>query len=413
MRKFRPLSLIFVWALASPAGAQTPAGSGLRTWTSNDGKKIDAIFVSKEGENVRLRLVNGQVAMVPLSRLSSGDAGYVAGLAGAPPAATKSPDMAPGAAKEWPRSVDIGATPDPETVKEDPESKEFIYRSGRYEFHCDSKLAASVVREFSRVFESTYLLNCALPLDLKPSPEQQGAEFFIARLYTSRDDYIANGGIEGSAGIYQSGKRALAVPLESLGVKIQGSRVLLEKGSDDDNMTLIHEITHQMMNHWLPKLPTWYIEGSAEAVEMLEYDRGKFNLASRKARLGEYVRRRGNGGKSFTMLDPGELFEIDSRTWAGALSSLRGQATQNYCSAGLMTYYFYYLDGNGDGANIISYLRGLENAGREAEPASFEKHLLRGRSIDDLKDDLIKGFRGEGVDLSFERPGKNSPPPRG
>ena len=42
---------------------------------------------------------------------------------------------------------------------------------------------------------------------------------------------------------------------------------------------LIHEITHQMMNHWLNKLPTWYIEGSAEHVSMLEYkSNGRFSL---------------------------------------------------------------------------------------------------------------------------------------
>lgn len=405
--KARLLSLIF--ALMATFGliiAQTPSASVARTWTSNDGKKIEATFVAKEGENVSLRLANGKIATVPLSRLSPADADYVAGLAAAPADGAAKP---PAAGKEWPRSVDIGATPDPVTVKEDADAKEFVYRSGHYEFHCDSKLTSTVVREFSRIFEATYLLNCSLPLDLKPAPEDDGQEYFIARLYTTREDYLANGGLEGSGGVYQRGKKALAVPLGSLGVKIQGSRVLLENsGSDDDNKTLIHEITHQMMNHWLSKLRTWYVEGSAEAVEMIEYDRGKFNLASRKSRLEEYVDRGGGDGKNFTMLDPGELFEIDSRTWAGALASIRGQATQNYHSAGLMTYYFYYLDGNGDGANLIAYLRELENADRSAETAAFEKHLLRGRSLDQLKEDLVKGFRGEGINLSFDEPGKNT-----
>lgn len=390
-----------------PAQNALPPAPAKRTWTSNDGRKIEAVLEGTEGESVRLRLANGAVAVVPLSRLSAEDAEFVRGL-GAPASAGGGASGAPAASKEWPRSIDIGATPDPETVTEDAEKKEFVYRSGHYEFHCDSKLTSTVVREFSRIFEATYLLNCSLPLDLKPKPEDEGQEYFIARLYTTREDYLANGGIEGSGGVYQRGKKCLAVPLASLGVKIQGSRVLLENsGSDDDNKTLIHEITHQMMNHWLSKLRTWYVEGSAEAVEMIEYDRGKFNLASRKSRLEEYVDRGGGDGKNFTMLDPGELFEIDGRTWAGALTSIRGQATQNYHSAGLMTYYFYYLDGGGDGANLIAYLRELEEADRSAETAAFEKHLLRGRSNDQLKEDLVKAFRGEGISLSFDEPGKN------
>ena len=404
--KSRLLPLALVWlGLPSPLPAQLASNNAptTRTWTSNDGKKIEATFEAAEGENVRLRLANGTVATVPLSRLSPEDGEYVLSLN--KPAA---PGGAPAASSEWPRSVDIGATPDPETVKEDSEKKEFIYRSGHYEFRCDSKLTSTVVREFSRIFEATYLLNCSLPLDLKPKPEEEGQEHFIARLYTTREDYIANGGIEGSGGVYQRGKKSLAVPLESLGVKIQGSRVLLENsGNDDDNKTLIHEITHQMMNHWLSKFNTWYVEGSAEAVEMIEYDRGKFNLASRKARLGQYVDRGGDDGKNFTMLDPAELFGIEGGTWAAALTSLRGQSTQNYHSAGLMTYYFYYLDGEGDGANIIAYLRDMENADRAAEPAAFEKHLLRGRTTDQLKEDLAKAFRSEGIALTFDLPGKN------
>lgn len=381
------------------------ASSAPRTWTSTDGRQIVATFLSMEEDGVRLRLANGTVATVPVSRLSEADAAHLKSLAATAP----SPGgEAIAAGKEWPRFVDIGATPDAVVVTEDSANKEFVYRSGVYEFHCDSKLTSTVVREFARIFEATYRLNCLIPLDLKPRPEEEGQEYFIARLYTTREDYLANGGIEGSGGVYQRGKKCLAVPLASLGVKIQGSRVLLENsGNDDDNKTLIHEITHQMMNHWLSKLRTWYVEGSAEAVEMIEYSRGKFNLASRKSRLSEYVDRGGGDGKSFRMLDPGELFEIDSRTWSAALASIRGQATQNYHSAGLMAYYFHYLDGNGDGANIIAYLRELEGADRSAEPAAFEKHLLRGRSNDQMKEDLAKAFRREGIALTFEDPGKN------
>jgi hypothetical protein len=186
-----------------------------------------------------------------------------------------------------------------------------------------------------------------------------------------------------------------------------GSRVSLEKTSDHDNATLIHEITHQMMNHWLSKLRTWYIEGSADAVAMLEYQRGRFSLIQTKQQLQEYLRRRGSDGKNFTMLDPEELFGIDGASWAAALTSGRGQASQNYASAAVMTFFFYYLDGAGDAAHLIAYLRDLENARRDAEPEAFKKHLLRERSIEQLKEEMRKAFRKEGIALSFAPAGKN------
>lgn len=376
--------------------AQQPTAAP-RTWTSIDGNKVEAILLAVEGGSVKIKIATGAVFTIPISRLSAADQAFVQEI----------PSSAAPAEKTWPRSVVLDEPPQPKIILEDAEKRQFIYRSEHYEFRCDSKLGANVVREFSRIFEATYTLNCKLPLDFKPKPEP-GQTLFVARLYTNKEDYFANGGVTGSAGVYQRGEKALSVPLSSLGVKMVGSRVSLERTSDDDNTTLIHEITHQMMNHWLGKLRTWYVEGSAEAVEMLEYERGRFSLIGLKGRLQNYLRRMGSDGKNFVMLDPEELFSLNGPTWSAALTSIRGQATQNYASACLMTYYFYFLDGNGDSAGMIAYLRELENANRAAEETAFKKHLLRERSIETLKEDVKKAFRKEGVDLTFAPVGKNT-----
>ena len=49
-------------------------------------------------------------------------------------------------------------------------------------------------------------------------------------------------------------QKCILVPLSSLGLKSFHDRVQLDRGGDAQR-TLIHEITHQMMNAWLPKLP--------------------------------------------------------------------------------------------------------------------------------------------------------------
>ncbi|MBL9180108.1 MAG: hypothetical protein JNM65_18745 [Verrucomicrobiaceae bacterium] len=397
--------------LASGAIAQTTPS--LRTWTSTDGRKIEAAFVALEGDAVKIRMANGSTFAVPLARLSPEDQTYAKGQTSAPataPAGTAATSPGtPAASKTWPRTLSLPDRPEVTVVKEDAGANEYVYRSPHYEFQCDSKLGANVVREFGRIFESTWMLNCMLPLDLKPQPEKL-REIFLARLFTNKEDYMKEGGIEGSAGIYMSGKKALMVPLQSLGVKMVGSRVSLENNSDEEMGTLIHEITHQMMNHWLGRLPTWYIEGAAEYVRMLEYKRnGGFSLIGLNRLVQGFARGRNyaGGGKSFTMIDLEELMTIDGRRWAEALGK-GGSANENYGSAGLLTYYFYHLDGNGDAANIIAFLRQVENAKtNEEEQAAMKAHLLRERTYAQLADDVKKALRKEGIDIAFFPPGKN------
>lgn len=392
---------LFVLLAATSALAQ----SALRTWTSTDGRKIEAAFISATADAVKVRMANGSTFDVPLARLSAEDQAFIKTQASA---ATGEKTSA--ALKEWPRTISLADKPEVVVVREDEEKREFVYRSPHYEFVCDSKLGSNVVREFGRMFEATYELNCQLPLDLKPKPERL-REIFQARLFTTKADYMDAGAIEGSAGVYMSGKKALMVPLSSLGVRLVGTRVTLEQNPNaQDNGTLIHEITHQMMNHWLPVLPTWFIEGSAEYVEMLEYNsNGKFSLIGLNRQVKAYAENMGRGNKTFMMIDLEELMTIDGRRWAEALGK-DGMALENYGSAGLMTYFFYHLDGKGDAANMIAFLREVENVKNDAESeAAVKKHLLRERSYEQLADEVKKAFRKEGVTIEFFPPGKNGP----
>lgn len=399
------LSFASLLSLSASAQAQAPT---TRSWTSTDGRKIEAAFVAVEGDGVKIRMANGSTFTVPLARLSGEDQKYVKELGAATPAAATPTAGQPAAMATWPRSMALPDKPEVIVVKEDAAKNEYVYRSPHYEFQCDSRLGTNVVREFGRIFESTWLLNCLLPLDLKPQPEKL-REIFLARLFTNKSDYMEEGGVPGSAGVYMTAKKALMVPLSSLGVKMVGSRVSLENNSDDDNATLIHEITHQMMNHWLGKLPTWYIEGSAEYVEMLDYKRnGGFSLIGLERQMKTYAQRMSQGGgKTFIMVDLEEIMTIDGARWAAALGP-GGSATANYGTSGLLAYYFYHLDGQGDAANMIAFLRQVWNAqNNEQEAVAVKAHLLRERSYAQLAEDVKRAFRKEGIDIEYFPPGKN------
>jgi mono/diheme cytochrome c family protein len=56
-------------AAATPTA---PAAGGVQSWTSNDGKVIQATFMGLQGEGVLLKLAsNGETFIVPLTRLSA------------------------------------------------------------------------------------------------------------------------------------------------------------------------------------------------------------------------------------------------------------------------------------------------------------------------------------------------------
>lgn len=62
LSRFLPALLVLVFV-------SHPVSSSARTWTSTDGKKLEAIFEKLDGEMIQLRLKNGQSVKFPISRL--------------------------------------------------------------------------------------------------------------------------------------------------------------------------------------------------------------------------------------------------------------------------------------------------------------------------------------------------------
>lgn len=402
------LALTLVSTPLLSAQTAAPTTPLYRTWTNQKAQTIEAAIEGLAAGKIKLRLRNGATAEVALDTLSATDQQWVADWqtkqAASPATAPSTPPPAtaegevnyqgPPAEKEWPRSVALDEKGAATVIEEDPVQRVFRYESEHYEFICDSRLGVAAVREFSKVFEATWLANCLLPLDIKPRPERLRTKF-LARIFTSKEDYMAEGGVEGSAGVYMSGKKALMLPLRSLGVKMVGSRVSIDYGSEDYG-TLIHEITHQMMNHWLRLLPTWYTEGAAEYVELAEYNNGKFSFGQQHNRLKEHLLRY---GPEFDMVPIEKLMTIEGAEWREALGS---RNSTNYPSALALTYFFYHLDGDGKGTHLINYLRELESLERPTDEAieqSVATHLMRERSYAEISEEVRKGLRKVGVKI--------------
>ena len=165
-----PISLLLLVAVLIWGAGRLPAGS--RLWTSTDGRFIGAELVDVlNGEAVLA--VSGQAAPVRVSfaRLGGTDQDYirtwkkpkaVPGTGAAEKSAgdiTQLPEVELDAAgfpigknstvkrdpNGWPEVVALKERPSFAVVKEDKETKEFIYRSDHFEFLSTQRLSGEIV----------------------------------------------------------------------------------------------------------------------------------------------------------------------------------------------------------------------------------------------------------------------------
>lgn len=339
----RILNTLTIAAILVASGLPQLSG---RTWTSNTGTKLEAELLGFDGREVRLKLSSGSEARVPVSRLSPADQEFLRNTPSAAQARAVEPAW-PGVIKVAERSLEIALT------KENPSQREFIYQSEAFEFSSQAKLAGSVMKEVARTFESTRQLIDAMPWSLVCKPPE-GAQRFIAKLYETRADYVNDGGPELSGGVYNSGDKIFRVPFPSLGLVQRGKTYFKDDGYDSG--TLVHEITHQLMDEYLPFLPVWVIEGTAEYVEMLPFRAGTFRADDHRAAMKRDVDqwlKNEDWEPSIDELDA--MLKMTRASWNEACANASSMRRM-YHRALLMVYYFSHLDGDGKGSGFIAFM---------------------------------------------------------
>ena len=289
-----------------------------------------------------------------------------------------------------------------EVVEDSASGGAYVYRSVHYEFRSDIPSGPNVVREFSEAFEATDMVVSRLPLDNRPHPEPT-RKLFVAQLFRNNEKKMKAGGMAGSAGCYKRAESLILVPLDSLGIKVlPGGRTILERGGDS-NGTLIHEITHQLMNQWLPRLPIWLTEGAAEYMVVPEHMHGRFNFGQIQNHLSFYFKQRIRG-REIGMLSPSELLMIDAKLWSASLANESEGARQNYHSALLLTFYFFHMDGGPRKTSPIeSYLRAVEKG--MPHLVACQKYLVRDRSPEKLDDEVQTTLKSLGLFVALHSRG--------
>ncbi len=379
---------VFVAAFSLCAFAQQPApAQAMRVWTSANGQKFQAKLVGIEGENVTLLLANGQTSKFALNLLSAADQAAIRGAAAAPsvpampntapaanggkpaapPSATNGKPGAPSTAKTrtWPATVEVPPNSIEITIGEqDAAKRRYVYKSQSFEFVSQDKLAGSVMKEVARTFEATRSLVSALPWGIAPKPPAD-LGFYQAKLFVTREDYFADGGPQNSGGVYFSNDRIFRIPFPSLGLQLQGKTWF--KKADYHGDTLVHEVTHQMMHDFLPFLPKWIIEGTAEYTESLPYNAGRFLAGSHARGLKEYVAKASSHRTLTSEFRPfGEHISMKRDNWESLSANSHSQHLL-YFQSYVLVYFFCHLDGDGKGTRWMKYLDAIGEARDEWE----------------------------------------------
>lgn len=405
---FPGILAIFLIFITSLACAET------RNWTSVDGRVIEATILELNGEIVRLRTSRGEFEL-SLDKLSTADQLFAKDWANKMAAAKPSEEKGKPQAMtlgnfnnlklgEWPQYVVAELSLDQIEIvesKDDDGKEQFLYRTPHFEFHSPDRLSTSVVREFARIFEATYAFVDQMPIGLAPGASENG--FYKTKLYMSKDDYYSDGGMPGSGGMFTWRRRGqemsgmIKVPLSNLGVEYTGTRFIVDHKKR--STTLTHEIVHQVMMRWLASaMPVWLSEGLAEVVSSQDYNNGRFKLNSMNRSVAEEVTR--GRGRDYTMLNLERLMTITHGEWSSDLASGRGG--RNYDSANILAYYFLRLDGEGNGAHLVEFLKEITSGNRGDDgKLAREKHLLRERSYEQLEKDLADAWRSEGLKIEF------------
>lgn len=359
----------FFLIAALESQAQLPQPNPVRDWTLQEGNAVPATLESFDGKAVVLRLPNGQRKSLLVETLGEADKTYVAEWQDRQPVV-------------MPDSVGVDSNKlQVEVVSENEQDSKFVYRTPHFEFTSEGKLTQTLLRDVARNFEATYELVKALPWGIQPEPEE--GERFRALLVRSRIHYEEEGGPKNSGGVYFRSKKMFIVPFESLGIKPLGKSYT--KAPDYRSDTLVHELTHQMMHASLNLLPQWVIEGTAEYANSLPLRLGVFRVSAAKTGLKNYVDSMKTRKGVPTPYPIEKLFGVSSQEWSETLQENEEESGRMYFTSFLLVNYFMHMDGKGDGAQFIKYMRAVAKARQQIETFRDEKKAFK---IDSSKSDM-------------------------
>lgn len=336
------------------AGMEACGAQEMERWTHRDGREMRAALLSVQGDEIEFLLPGGNRSTLSLDALAEEDQKRVVAHRQRQRFWKSRPRRV-----GWPTRVSVNwLETEVEVVSEG--SGKFVYRSPHFQFEADAKLAPNLVKDFSRIFEVTYAALEENPLGLRLYQPSTG--FHTVRLFQDTRGYQRAGGLLNAAGVYNRKTKEILVPFRSLGLR-KANVAWVREGKTYDPTALIHEVTHQLLDHWIEVAPIWFNEGMADLMGAARYDSGRMFFDRHEKGIKERLlgRRRENprvrdlGPSGFEFpLDPQAVLGASQADFMGypPLPGLpQGQVLHHYHSSLLLVHFF--LAGGKEGVTIL------------------------------------------------------------
>jgi len=354
----------------------------VRTWTSRDGKRtFRASLVGGPPGELQFRGETGSTFTAGLEAFAPDDQILLLRWIESHPWPVRYPQTV-----AVPMSVGIGlstvAQP-ADTQAPGARRQPYSYQTEHFYFGSSVPLGRAHLQSIGASFEATRRLLRALPWNIPPPLASDGKH--LVSLFLNRNQYHEAGGSPSSAAIYTPATKEFLVPFESIG---------LAPGENDESYefkgpvvfdTLHHELTHQQMHPLLFGLPMWIIEGSAEFIGNVPYEKGQFRIESSPRHVIRYfaptplsktLAERGGPAVKGVPVEYARFEEVlSSPFWpkppdrAGPFIPLQPPKPDampaRYRAAFLLVYHFVYLDA--DRSRLPRYLAAARRLGMEKE----------------------------------------------
>ena len=373
----QPLWLVLLVLLTLRTNVQGQASP--EVWTNIDGREMTATLLQATDTHAEFRLQNGKRARLKLDQLIEEDRSRAQNFLSRVAFWKSIPTNA-----RWPARVTINWMESKVEVIQDGTHGKHVYRTPHFEFVADAKLAPNLVKDFSRIFEVTHAALEQNPLGLRLKKPKSG--YFRVRLFQSMQRYANAGGLPMAAGLYVPRTKEVLVPFRSLGLR-QANLAWVREGKLYDPSTLLHEVTHQLLDHWLDYSPIWFIEGIAEVIGAARYDSGqlffdrleegiKGGILGRKSdrhRESSYVKSLGPSGFRFPIA-PAKLTQATQAQFMGyppAKPLEQREIVHNYQCATLLVH-FAMNDGKTGRKHFRDYLETHRQAASMAKLDEIE-----------------------------------------
>ncbi len=391
----------------TPAGVELPTTADFRnnsrTWKFANGKQAEGVLIAANSKVAQLRLAKTQrIHNLSIAKFAETDRGKIndwieadgrSGVAGFP-VHIKS--------HRWPSRWQ---GPAQVAIEQIGNSK--VWRSKHFDITDAAGVDRAAIESIAMICESVDGALNALPL---PLPVNWGRSSDRRRqiVIEGKSD---NPELANAAGYWDGRTGKVHIYIEHLFEPNQ-QRVVFEYDKPAKVQkydVIVHEVTHQSMAALLyMDVPAWVAEGMSEYMAATQFAPATYQFTNTFVSLRYHINKLILGDRivkdrrmHFTFLK--NLMNRDVREWNGILASDGMAGGMQYHEALLLVDYFFHVD-HPDGLYFKRYLEAILSGVPEKQ--ARDQHLMRGRSYEEIENDLIKRWQPVGFSLVFQNKGE-------